>query len=152
MSLNIQIINRSEDLCSALCRFFRSEGHKAACISAVKHRDCGSVHAFSTAPQAGAEDRPDLIIVEVEMPESDALESVRRLHRYPANKNIPLIVISSFADLEFEFPNVFDFICKPIDLRRLREDVSSISSGLKNGIFLQGRLSKLMNIANSMIS
>jgi len=131
MPLNIRIINRSEDLCSALCRFFRSEGHKAECISAVKRPDCGSVHPAAALLQAGQEARPDLIVIEVEMPESDALESVKRLHRSPATKNIPIIVISAFPELEFEFSNIFDFICKPIDLRRLREDVSSISKGLK---------------------
>jgi len=131
MPLNIQIINRSEDLCSALCRFFRSEGHRAECISAVKRPDCGSVHSAAVSLLAGRENRPDLIVIEVEMPESEALESVKRLHRLPATKNIPIIVISAFPDLEFEFSNIFDFICKPIDLKRLREDVSSISRGLK---------------------
>jgi len=131
MTLNIQIINRNEDICSALCRFFRSEGHKAACISAVKRPDCGSVQAVSGSRPSENEDRPDIVIIEVEMPESAALESVKCLHRSPATKNVPIIVISDFPDLEFEFSNIFDFLCKPIDLKRLREDVSSISRGMK---------------------
>ena len=76
MSLNIQIINRSEEVCSSLCRFFRSEGHKAECVAAVKRPGCSSVHSGSDPLQAGLEDRPDIIIIEVVMPESDALESV----------------------------------------------------------------------------
>ena len=131
MSLNIQIINRSDDLCSSLCRFFRSEGHKAACVAAVKRPGCGSVHPAANPLQGGLEERPDIIIIEVVMPESDALESVKCLHRSPATKNIPIIVISDFPELEFEFSNIFDFICTPIDLRRLREDVSILSRGGK---------------------
>jgi len=131
MSLNIQILNRSDDVCSSLCRFFRSEGHKATCVAAVKQPGCGSAHPTANPLQKGLEERPDIIIIEVAMPESEAIESVKRLHLSPATKNIPIIVISDFPELEYEFSKVFDFICKPIDLRRLREDVSILARGGK---------------------
>lgn len=131
MSLNIQIINRSEDVCSSLCRFFRSEGHKAACDAAVKRPGCGSVQPAADPQQSGFAGRADIIVIEVAMPESEALESVKRLHLSPATRNIPIIVISDFPELEFEFTKIFDFLCKPIDLRRLREDVSILARGGK---------------------
>jgi chemotaxis protein methyltransferase CheR len=131
MALNILIINQNEDSCSSLCRFFRSEGHKANCTCAVKRPGCTSVHSVSDKFQESLEERPDIIIIEVVMPESDAIESVKSLHRSQSTKNIPIIVISAIQELEFEFSNIFDFLCKPIDLRRLREDINILAKGGK---------------------
>jgi chemotaxis protein methyltransferase CheR len=131
MSLNVLIINQSEDLCSALCRFLRSEGHSAICNSEVKRLGCSSTTSSAELFKKVTEDHPDLIIIEVGMPETDAIEMVKRLHSSPTTKNVPVIVVSDFPDLEFEFLHIFDFICKPLDLRRLREDITILSQGEK---------------------
>lgn len=120
MPLNILIINQSDDLCGMLCRFFTTEGHKPVCVSGDK-----------TATQKALEGRPDLIIIEVSMPELHAIELANRLHSASATKHIPVIVISDFPDLEFELLHLFDFISKPLDLVRLREDINSLSNGKK---------------------
>jgi chemotaxis protein methyltransferase CheR len=121
MALNILVINRDEDLCAVICRFLRSEGHLAiSCSGEKKHL------------QHSLEERPDLIVIEVAMPELAAIEIINGLHRGTATKNIPVIVISDFPELELELLHVFDFICKPIDLGRLREDIGLLASGARS--------------------
>lgn len=120
MSLNVLVINQNDDLCAMLCRFFVTEGHNPVCVSDEK-----------SAIKNALEGRPDLVIIEVSMPELHAIELVNSLHRASATKHIPVIVISDFPELEFELLNLFDFISKPIDLIRLREDINSLSNGKK---------------------
>lgn len=120
MNLNILIINQNEDVCGILCRFLVSEGHSADCIS-----------ADGAAVQEAVRRRPDLIIIEVAMPELLAIEIVSKLQRSAHTKQIPVIVISDFPDLEFELLHIFDFICKPVDLGRLRESVDILTRGGK---------------------
>ena len=120
MKLNILIINQNEDICSILSSFLSAEGHTPTCIP-----------ASMDAVQEAASLRPDLIIIEIAMPEHLAIEIVNRLHRSPALKQIPVIVISDFPDLECELLHLFDFICKPVDLARLREDIDTLAQGGK---------------------
>jgi chemotaxis protein methyltransferase CheR len=44
---------------------------------------------------------------------------------------MPVIVISDYPDLEYEFLNVFDFIPKPVDAARLCEDFKMLAQGRK---------------------
>lgn len=121
MSLNILIINRNEVLCGTLRRFLHSDGHRATSCSGEK-----------THLQQSLEKRPDLIIIEVEMPELTAIEIVNRLHRDAATRQIPVIIISDFPELELELLHIFDFISKPVDLGRLREDIGILVTGARN--------------------
>lgn len=120
MNLNILIINQNNDLCGILSRLLVSEGHTPTCIP-------GTMEAVHEAIAL----RPDLIIIEVAMPELLAIEIVKRLQRSSSLKHVPVIVISDFPDLEFELLHLFDFIRKPVDLIRLREDIESLVSGSK---------------------
>ncbi len=121
MSLNILIINRDEAVCGKISRFLRSEGHLAVCCSGEQN-----------LLQQALEMHPDLIIAEVVLPDLLAIEIVKKLHRAAATRNIPVIIVSDFPELELELLHLFDFICKPIDLWRLREDINILVSGAKS--------------------
>ncbi|HXC93064.1 MAG TPA: CheR family methyltransferase [Geobacteraceae bacterium] len=120
MPLNILIISHNEELCGFFCRFLASEGHKCLCANSDKG-----------LPNNALDNSPDLIIIEVSMPELTAIEIVNRLQRSSFSRHIPVIVISDFPELEFELLHIFDFICKPLDLARLREDLTILSRGEK---------------------
>ena len=119
MLLNILVVNQNEDFCGNVCRFLASEGHKPICSTTA------------TALQKAEELRPDAIVLEISMPELASIEIVNRLQRSSATRHIPVIVISEFPELEFELLHLFDFIDKPVNLRRLRDDISDISAGKK---------------------
>ncbi len=120
MFLNILIIHQNEEFCGSLSRFLVSEGHTALCVSSEKGQLNNAL-----------ETHYDLIVIEVSMPELTAIEIVNRLHRSSSSRHIPVIVISDFPELEFELLNIFDFICKPLDTGRLREDLTILSAGRK---------------------
>jgi chemotaxis protein methyltransferase CheR len=118
--LDILIISHNEELCGFLCRFLDSEGHKCHCTKSDKGLLNNTL-----------EYSPDLVIIEVSMPELTAIEIVNRLHRSSFSRQLPIIVLSDFPELEFELLHIFDFISKPIDLCRLREDLTILSHGGK---------------------
>lgn len=120
MPLKISVIKQSEHLCGVICNFLRLEGHQVACCSGCKEH-----------PQHSITGPPDLIIIEVAMPELAAIETVNKLHRSAMTKRVPVIIISDFAPLELELLHVFDFICNPVDLGRLREDVKILEAGAR---------------------
>jgi len=73
-----------------------------------------ALEAVFTAP------RPDLILLDIMMPEMDGYEVLRRLQDNPESKNIPVIFVTALQDEEQEVMGfelgVVDYIHKPIRL------------------------------------
>ncbi|MEG3640416.1 response regulator [Magnetococcus sp. PR-3] len=68
---------------------------------------------------AGGETKPDLILLDIMMPEMDGYEVCRRLKSDPETKQIPVIFLSGKDSLMDEAKGLMlgavDFIMKPID-------------------------------------
>jgi two-component system cell cycle response regulator len=71
------------------------------------------------ALQKVAADRPDLILLDVMMPEMDGFETCRRLKADPASAHIPVIIITALTDVEDRVRGLAagadDFLGKPIN-------------------------------------
>ncbi len=68
---------------------------------------------------AARRDRPDIIVLDIEMPEMDGYEALQHLRRDPRTRDIPVLVASSYAmpgerqrALEL---GVQDYLEKPFD-------------------------------------
>jgi two-component system cell cycle response regulator DivK len=42
-------------------------------------------------------ERPDLIVMDIQLPDMDGLEATRRLKEHPLLRNIPVVAVTSFA-------------------------------------------------------
>lgn len=120
MALNILIIDENRLLCSMLSGVLKADGHAVSCII---HAPRG-FEAVRTA-------KPDLIILEVGKPENVGVELINRLERSPETRHIPVIVVSAYQELQYEILKVFDFLPRPIDIDRLRQDIGVIAAGGK---------------------
>lgn len=75
--------------------------------------------------------KPDLILMDVMMPDINGYEAVRLLHDDPATRPIPIVVMTaqnfdqSTVALMKQEPNIFNFLPKPFRTRELREMVAS---------------------------
>lgn len=74
-------------------------------------------------------DPPDLILLDISMPEMDGFELCTRLKDMPRAKNIPIIFISANAHLEykmraFELGGV-DYIVKPFDIVEIQSRIKT---------------------------
>ena len=73
--------------------------------------------------RAGIDEKPDLILLDILMPQMDGYETCERLKKDPQTKDIPVIIVTaieskSLAD-NCKFVGADDFIHKPYDSEEL---------------------------------
>jgi PleD family two-component response regulator len=80
------------------------------------------------ALRIAAEERPDLILLDVVMPDMDGLETCRLLRGLEATKTTPIIMVTTRSQAETvnaAFANgANDYVTKPIDRKQLTEKVA----------------------------
>jgi two-component system, cell cycle response regulator DivK len=68
-------------------------------------------------------ERPDLILMDVQLPGIDGLEATRRIKADPGLRTIPLIVVTSYAlsgdDVKARTAGADDYVTKPFSPRAL---------------------------------
>ena len=65
-------------------------------LGSVGH-DMLEAHDGQQALDMVAKQRPDLILMDIQLPIMDGYEATRRIKADPATKNIPIIVVTSYA-------------------------------------------------------
>jgi CheY-like chemotaxis protein len=77
-----------------------------------------------------AADRPDLILMDVGLPEVDGWEATRRLKDAPETRTIPVIVLTAHAMTEHRERSLAagcdDFDTKPVEFPRLLEKIQAL--------------------------
>jgi PleD family two-component response regulator len=73
---------------------------------------------------------PDLILLDIMMPEMDGFEVCRRLKLLPALKDIPVVFVTSMSELEAEARGLsmgaVDYITKPINVEIARQRIRNL--------------------------
>ena len=73
---------------------------------------------------AALDHRPDLIVLDLLMPDMDGLETLQRIRAHPSVARIPVIVVSAVAgDYRSRLPGAVELLEKPIDRDALHEAI-----------------------------
>lgn len=79
--------------------------------------------------QCAVEQRPDLILLDVMMPEMDGFEVIRRLRSHPMTQGIPIVLLTALGEMSEKVYGMQlgadDYITKPFDPRELRARVQT---------------------------
>lgn len=98
-------------------------------------RDILEVHGFRTLEAANAADgialarahRPDVVLMDIQLPDLDGASALRRLRADPLTASIPVVALTAFAmkdDQERFVGAGFDgYLAKPIDIKALPHQV-----------------------------
>ena len=74
--------------------------------------------------------KPDLIILDIMMPEMDGYEACKRLKADPVTQNIPVVIITALSDKESRIDGLNaganDFLTKPVDKNELAVRVRNL--------------------------
>lgn len=91
------------------------------------------VHTADDAVRAlasAAEEKPDLVLLDILMPVMDGFETFRRLRQDPATRDVPVIFLSAKDDPEAVIEGLrlgaADYIVKPFNARELKARVDNI--------------------------
>jgi two-component system, OmpR family, alkaline phosphatase synthesis response regulator PhoP len=89
------------------------------------------VHKATGGPQAlriAAEQRPDLILLDVVMPDMDGMETCRLLRAMEATKLTPIIMVTTRGEaktkLSAHVNGATDFVTKPINQKELVDKIN----------------------------
>lgn len=97
-----------------------------------------------------ASSMPDLILLDVMMPEMDGFETCRRLKADPKLAGIPVMFITALADVESEVAGLsnggVDFITKPIRIELVRQRMRNILKLTHLSLQLQRSESRLRHV------
>ena len=73
--------------------------------------------------------RPDLIVLDVQLPDLDGLELTRRLKADPARRDIPILVVTAYAmkgdEERVRAAGADGYVSKPVDRKAFRQTVSA---------------------------
>ena len=112
MSRRILVVEDQEDNRRILRDLLSSAGYQV--LEAVNGEDGVSL---------AERERPDLILMDVQLPGIDGLEATRRIKGTPALRAIPLIVVTSYAlsgdDVKARAAGADDYVTKPFSPRAL---------------------------------
>jgi len=85
--------------------------------------DCLTAHNGSQAVEAATSQNPDLIMMDVIMPQMDGFEATRKLKSDPATSHIPIIMVTAASSRDDKIKGIAsganDFITKPVDVQEL---------------------------------
>ena len=71
-------------------------------------------------------ERPDLVVMDIMMPEMDGREALRRMREHPELALIPVVIMSAAFAPDRVGQRVAAFLTKPFDLDHLLETVAGI--------------------------
>ena len=73
---------------------------------------------------------PDLVLMDIQMPEMDGYEALHEIRAHPGSAAVPVVAVTAFAMLEDRqkaFEAGFDgYFAKPINIAALRAQIDSI--------------------------
>jgi CheY-like chemotaxis protein len=73
--------------------------------------------------------RPDLVLLDMMMPQMDGQETMRRMRQMPEGKELPVVVMSAAVTADRLTDGVAAFIAKPFDLVALLETIEGVLDG-----------------------
>ena len=108
-STSILIVDDEPDILEFLCYNLEKEGYT---VGTASNGEAGLEKAIAQ--------KPDLILLDIMMPEMDGIEVCQRLKSNPATETIPIIFITAKVSKEGKLEGLdagaVDYITKPIDL------------------------------------
>jgi chemotaxis protein methyltransferase CheR len=133
--LKIYVIDDAMELCQDLRGWLGETGHEVACSPAGR-----------TLLHTLTEYQPNLIVLGMTRYDGEGLELYRKLSNHRHLRQVPMIVVSDDASLEYEMLDAFDFQVRPFDRERLYiclERLSGSRKYLSNVSFAESELSPL---------
>jgi CheY-like chemotaxis protein len=125
----ILVVDDERDVATMLKFMLEKDGHE---VSAA-HDGLAALGALGVEPADPTKPLPDLVILDVMMPELDGYAVCARMYEDPRTKRVPVLMLTAkggIRELQHQMaPNVAAHVDKPFDPRALRELVAGMLGG-----------------------
>lgn len=78
------------------------------------------------------QDKPDLILMDIRLPDIDGISLCRQVRQLKETSNIPILMLTALSDVttyhDAKLFGAVDYIVKPFDLDLLREKIEKVLS------------------------
>ena len=122
----ILVVDDSADNVAMISLFLQQQGYRV--VTAGNGED-----AITIATQM----MPNLILMDINLPNLDGLGATRRIHENDALRDIPVVVITAFGTEGFQRAaydiGVSGYLTKPIDLDRMHQLIARLLSPTGSG-------------------
>ena len=119
--IKIMVVDDEEEQIYSIEKFFKNfYGNKYQIISATSGKKCLKLLE---------KEIPDIIILDIMMPEMNGWEVIEKLKIHPSYQNIPVIILTARTDGFARDAGKLmadDFIAKPIDIEELKIRVDKV--------------------------
>ena len=117
MQAKVLVVDDEKGVRDLLHSFLKTEGYQAILASNGKE-----------AIELAKSETPNAILLDVNMPDIDGVETCRRLRAEEQTRYIPVIMVTAFGTTETEATDagVDDFVNKPFELKGLAIRISSV--------------------------
>ena len=106
------------------------------CISIIQcrlewcHYDVITANNGKEGLEKASQEKPDLILLDTNMPEMNGYEMLERIKKDSALKDIPVIMVTALCDVKdvdkASSFGISDYVTKPVDFAKLTEKISNI--------------------------
>ncbi|HEX4048620.1 MAG TPA: response regulator [Elusimicrobiota bacterium] len=124
----ILVVDDERDVATMLKFMLEKDGHAVE----TAHDGLQALAALGVEPSDGEKAAPDLVILDVMMPELDGYAVCARMFEDPRTKLVPVVMLTAkgaMRELHAITPNVAAHVDKPFDPRALRDLVAGMLGG-----------------------
>lgn len=118
----ILLIDDDTNIHEIVSLFLEQAGHNVACVS-----------SGPSGLDYAAQNRVDLIILDLAMPVMDGVETFSKLRAHPNCRDVPIMILSVHTQTEVGEDNIsgdgVSFVNKPIDMQHLVHAVDTAIAG-----------------------
>jgi len=117
--LKILVVDDDDDLRFLMAKILRDEGYSVS--EAASAREADEVALSQT---------PDLVLMDIGMPEEDGLSAVWRMREHPELAEVPVVIVSAYDSYDLRAEAAAEgckaYLTKPLDLDSLTSVVGEI--------------------------
>ncbi len=117
--LNILVVDDDDDLRFLMAKILRDEGYSVT--EAASAREADEVARSQT---------PDLVLMDIGMPEEDGLSAVWRMREHPELAEVPVVIVSAYDSYDLRAEAAAEgckaYLTKPLDPDSLTSVVGEI--------------------------
>jgi len=125
------VVEDNVDLVTLTLQIFK-RNHLSTCLQVTKSGQEALSFLIEMAHSSDCDSFPSLVLLDLNMPKMDGIETLKRIKQYPNIKNVPVVMLTSSQDPE-DISTCYDlgvsgYVVKPTDYKEFEKTLLAIEA------------------------